>query len=231
MIPGPKGAVTVSMASLGKGRFLCHPDIDSGYPESTISKRGTLSQIMELAMKSPQIGEALFQSPDNWDFFARTMGIPEIVLPEAQSRRKAVAEIEILLQQSPVGPSPEELQRAEIQHASQTMVAHGAGGPPPPPFDPSSLLKPSIQPDELDYHAWEFEEMREFLSNWPKVQQQLNAGNQAGIQNVKLYALALQTIMQQQAMAAQQAEDARIAATNPKSTESWKPADKPAVSA
>lgn len=227
VIPGPKGAVTVSMASLGKGRFLCHPDVDSGYPESTIQKRGTLTQLMDLAMKSPQIAEALFQSPDNWDFVARTMGIPEITLPEAQSRRKQVAEIELLLQQSPVPPTPEELEAAQIQHAAATMTAHGAGGPPPPPFDPSSLIKSSIQPDELDYHPWEFEECREFLSNWPKVQQQINAGNQAGLLNVKLHAKEHQAIMRQEAQAQQQAEDARIAATHPKATENWKPADKP----
>ena len=227
VIPGPKGAVTVSIAALGKGRFLCHPDVDSGYPESTDQKRGTLSQMFDLASKSPQIAEALFQSPDNWDFVARTMGIPEITLPEAQSRRKAVAEIEILLQQSPVGPSPEELQQAQVQHAAATLAAKGSGQPAPTPFDPNSLLKPSIMPGKFDYVAWEFEEFREFLNNWPKVQQELNNGNQAGIQNIELYAGALQQIMTQQAMAQQQAEDARIAATHPKATESWKPTDRP----
>ena len=63
----------------------------------------------------------------------------------------------------------------------------------------------SIPPQELDYHQWEFEEFREFLSDWPNVQQQINAGNQPGIQNVKLYALALQKFVQQEALAQAQA--------------------------
>jgi hypothetical protein len=209
VIPGPKGqSVTVDLASLGKGRFLCHPDIDSGYPESTVQKRGTLAQIMELATANPLLAQAIFQSPDNWDFFARTMGIPEITLPEAKSRRKQVAEIEILLQQSPAAPSPEELEAAQQQHAEQTIMAHAAGGPPPQPFDPASLQHSSVPVEPLDFHDWEFEECREFLSDWPKVQQQINAGNQAGVQNVRLHAMEHQKFMAQEAAAAAQAQAA-----------------------
>jgi hypothetical protein len=207
VIPGPKGSVTVDMASLGKGRFLCHPDIDSGYPESTIQKRGTLGSILEMAAKNPLLAQALFQSPDNWDFFARTMGIPEITLPEARSRRKQVAEIELLLQQSPIGPTPEEIEAAHEEHAAQTMLTQ-AGGPAPAPFDPQSLMHSSVPVEPLDFHDWEFEECREFLSDYPKVQQQINAGNQAGIQNVRLHAMEHQKFMQQEAMAMAQAQAA-----------------------
>jgi hypothetical protein len=208
VIPGEKGtSVTVSIAALGKGRFLCHPDIDSGYPESTIQKRGTLGQILEMCAKNPLLAQALFQSPDNWDFFARTMGIPEITLPEARSRRKQVAEIELLLQQSPIGPTPEEIEAAKEQHAAQTMMAE-AGAPAPPPLDLQSLMHSSIPPEPLDFHQWEFEECREFLSDYPKVQQQINAGNQAGILNVRLHAMEHQKFMAQEAAAALQAQAA-----------------------
>ncbi|MDE2103203.1 MAG: hypothetical protein KGL39_38510, partial [Patescibacteria group bacterium] len=144
VIPGPKGqSVTVSIADLGKGRFLCHPDMDSGYPESTVQKRGTLAQIFEMAASSPQVAAALFQSPDNWDFFARTMGIPEITLPEARARRKQVAEIELLLQGAPEMPDQTVIEQAEAEHAAATMLAKASGSPAPPPFDPSSLLRSS----------------------------------------------------------------------------------------
>ena len=204
VIPGPDGQkVTVSLGDLGKGKFHCHPDIDSGYPESTVQKRGTFLQVLQIAASNPILAQALFQSPDNWDFFARTMGIPEITLPEAKSRRKQIAEIELLLAQEPVEPQPEAVKAAEAAHAEQTMMVQ-AGGPPPAPFDPMSLWQPSIQPDELDYHDYEFEECREFLSDWSKVQQQIAAKNQLGVLNVKLHALAHQKFMAAQ-MAAQAA--------------------------
>lgn len=212
VIPGPKGkSITVSIADLGKGRFLCHPDVDSGYPESTMQKRGTMTQVLEMASKAPQLAEALFQSPDNWDFFARTMGIPEITLPEAKARRKQIAEIELLLQGAPVPPDPGAIEQAAAEHAAQTMMAKQQGAPAPPPFDLASMLRSSIQPDELDFHQWEFEECREFLSDWPKVQQQLNAGNEAGIQNVRLHALEHQKFMAQEAAA----QAAAMAAAHP----------------
>ena len=226
VIPGPKGSsVTVDMASLGKGRFLCHPDVDSGYPESTVQKRGTLSSIMEMAAKNPILGQALMQSPDNWDFVARTMGIPELTLPEAKVRRKQVAEIELLLQDAPVPPSPEEIEAAQEQHAAQTMLSQ-AGGPPPPPFDPQSLMHSSIPPEPLDFHDWEFEECREFLSDYPKVQRQLNAGNQAGIQNVRLHAMEHQKFMAQEAAAMAQAQAA--AAPKPAPAKAKETPEKPA---
>ena len=202
VIPSKKGAVTLDMAALGKGHFLAHPDDDSGFPESTMQKRGTLGQILDLAMKDPVIAQALLQSPDNWDFIFRVYGIPEIVIPEAKVRRKQLAEIEILLQQSPVGPTPEELEAAQVQHAHDTIVSTAQGQPGPAPFDPAAMpLKSSVPVDPLDYHPWEFEECREFLSDWPKVQQQLAAGNEAGIQNVRLHAMEHQQFVAQAAAA------------------------------
>jgi hypothetical protein len=212
VIPTPKGSTTLNVADLGKGRFLAHPDIDSGFPESTLQKRATLAQLFTLAAQDPMVFQQLVQSPDNWDFIFRTMGIPELVIPEAIVRRKQLAEIELLLQQSPVMPTPQEVEEAQVEHAAQTIQAK-ASGAPSQPFDPASLEHSSIQPGQLDYHDWEFEECREFLSNYPKVQQQIASGNQAGIQNVMLHALEHQKFMQQQAMA--QAKLAAIAQPAP----------------
>lgn len=212
VVPGPKGNVLLNMADLGKGHFLAHPDRDSGYPESTMQKRLTLQAIFELAFKDPIVAQALLQSPDNWDFIFRTFGITELTIPEAVVRRKQLAEIELLLQQSPVGPSEEEILEGQVQHAAATMTAKASGGAPPADFDPMSLMHSSIQPGQFDYHQWEFEECREFLSDWPKVQQQLAAGNEAGIQNVQLHAQEHQRLMA--AQLAQQA--AAVAAMQPK---------------
>ncbi len=220
VIPGPNGAVTLNMENLGKGHFLAHPDDDSGYPESTMQKRSTLSGIFDLALKDPMVAQALLQSPDNWDFIFRTFGIPELVIPEARVRRKQLAEIEILVTQSPAGPSPQEIEQAAQAHAEQMMLSR-AGGPSPTPFNPAALpLKSSIQPDPLDYHPWEFEACREKLSDWPWVQQQNEQwwasqqpiegqppqGDSPGIQNIRLHAMEHQKFIQMQAAAAQAAQ-------------------------
>lgn len=223
VIPSPNGAVTLSMENLGKGHFLAHPDDDSGYPESTMQKRATLSGIFDLALKDPVVAQALLQSPDNWDFIFRTFGIPELVIPEARVRRKQLAEIEILVTQSPVGPSPQEIEQAQQAHAEQTMLAQ-AGQPQPTPFDVNALPQhSSIQPDPLDYHQWEFESCREKLSDWPWVQQQNEqwrasqpqqdgvpapTGDSPGIQNIRLHAMEHQKFMAQEvaAQAAMQAQ-------------------------
>jgi hypothetical protein len=109
-------------------------------------------------------------------------------------------------------PSEEEIAAAQEAHAAEVMTSQAAGGPPPQPFDPNSLMRSSIQPEESDFQEWEAEECREFLSDWPKVQEQITAGNQAGIMNVRLhwkehmkFVAANQAAMMAQAAAAQPA--------------------------
>lgn len=213
MVPSPKGVQTLQMADLGKGHFLAHPDDDSNFPESTVQKRSTLQMLLELAATQPEIAAQLLQSPDNWDVMARILGMPELTIPEAMVRRKQLAEIELLLQQSPQEATPEEIEQAQIQHATDTMAAQGAPeNAPPQEFGPTSVPpKSSITPGPLDFHEWEFEMCREFLSDWPKVQQQIAAGNQAGIDNVFLHAME----HQQYVMAAAQAQAAAQAAAQP----------------
>ena len=199
VVPSDKGSVTLNMSDLGKGHFLAHPDTDSGFPESTMQKRATLDGLLDKAVQDPALGEAILESPDNWDFISRIYGLGELTFPEARVRRKQLAEIEVLLDQDPIQPDPRTMEDAQVQHASAVAVAQQTGAPPPPPFDPLSLMKSSIPPDELDFHAWEFEECREFLSDYPKVQQQLLNGNANGVMNVKLHAKEHQAFLAQQA--------------------------------
>ena len=129
-------------------------------------------------------------------------------------------------------PSPEEIAMAQqkqqteamVQHAAETMTSHASGMPQAPfdpnsvqPIDPMSLAKSSITPDPLDFHPWEFEECREFLSDYPRVQQELAKGNELGIQNVRLHAQEHQQFIMQQAaqMAAMQPPQAPAAPKKP----------------
>jgi len=132
------------------------------------------------------VGAQLFESPDNWELFKQLLGFPELTLIEAVARNKQVREIELLLEQSPIPPDPQELQAAQVQHAAATVAAQAMGGPPPPPLDPTSLLKPSVPIDELDFHQWEGKKGQEWLSG-EEAWRQLALGNKAGVLNVKLH--------------------------------------------
>lgn len=187
VVPGAGGQnMTLRLERLSKGKFGAYPDEDSSFPESTAAKRAQLTSIVQMAAQSP-VGAQLFDSPDNWELFKQLLGFPELTLPEATARDKQLREIELLLQQSPVPPSPEELQAAQTQHAAAVIAARMTPGvPEPPPFDPESLLQPSVPVDELDFHQWEAKKGQEWLSSetcWRELAQ----GNQAGVLNVKLH--------------------------------------------
>jgi hypothetical protein len=230
MIPSPKGPVQLRMADLGKGHFLAHPDVDSGYPESTQQKRATLGMVLDMALKDPVILQGLMSSPDNWDFIFRTFGIPEIVIPEARVRRKQLAEIEILVNESPLPADPAAIEAAAAQHAQQMMVAHAQGLPTPPPFDPASVPQRSsvpVMPE--DYHDWEAEECKEKLSDWPWVQQQNQEwaevtqsqglpaqGEAPGITNIRLHLREHQQYVAKQAQAQMAMQAAAQPAPAPK---------------
>lgn len=201
VVPGPKGNVTLRISDLSEGHFLAHPDTDSSFPESMQQQRATLDKLIDQATKNPVLETALFQSPDNWEYFKRVYGLSELVFVEATARDKQAAEIELLLDQGPDEPTPEELQQAMKAHAQQTIEAAAGVGTPPPPFDPMSLYKSSIQPDLLDFHEFEFQECREFLSDYAKVQEQLLAGNAKGVMNVRVHAHEHEKFIAQQAAA------------------------------
>lgn len=223
VIPSPKGAVTLHMSDLGKGHFLAHPDVDSGYPESTVQKRATLQMIFDLALKDPLIAQELLRSPDNWAFILRTFGLTELKFIEEIARDKQKAEIELLLMQAPMGPTPE-----EMQAATSTDMATGQVIQP----DPNTMLKSSVPVQELDYHEYEFEECREFLSDYTKVQQQMIAGNQAGVENVRLHAMEHKAYIDAAAQAQAQMQMQMAAAAHPpKPQPGEKPAEKPAEQA
>jgi hypothetical protein len=187
VVPSEGGQnVTLRLERLRKGKFGAYADEDSSFPESTAAKRQQLAQIVAMAAQSP-VGAQIFESPDNWELFKQLLGFPELVLIEAEARNKQVREIEILLQQSPIPPSPQELQAVQMQHAAATLTAQGTGGAVPPPIDPTSLLKTSVPVSELDYHEYEAKKCREWLSSeacWREIAE----GNQAGIMNVTLHA-------------------------------------------
>lgn len=193
--------ITVSLGNIRKGHFGAYPDEDSSFPESTTAKRATMQGLVMMAAQSP-IGASMFEEPDNWEFINQTMGLPELVLPQAQARDKQQWEIEELLREVPIPPDPAAVEEWQVQHAAAEVAAQ-AGAPPVPPMPPPQP-KSSVPVGELDYHQYEFEKCQSFLSSEP-CRKQLQAGNKEGVQNVFLHAKEHQAFMAMQAASMMQA--------------------------
>lgn len=161
-IPDLKGRrSTVDKSSLTKGKFRCFADKDSGFPESTNSRRQSMERLVALLAPTP-LGSQIMGSPDNAAELVRLSGVP-LVIPEALSREKQLREIEILLAQEPIIGDQEvlallrerkdvptivaaiqaarnalmqnyqaQLQQQQIEHAGATIAAQASGGAPPP---------------------------------------------------------------------------------------------------
>jgi len=221
----------LQIEKISKGHFGAYPDEDSSFPETTGQKRQNLTVMLQMAAQSPQIGEQLMTSPDNWRTFADLQGFSELVIPAAESRDKQLIEIEELLKGQPLPPDPEMIEQLQIAHAAEMVQANAAAlaagqpEPPPTPFpdmspaalyqralagDPAALqmLQPSVPIEQLDYHEPEFEKCKEWLSSNARRRQmalrteQYPAGNPLGVLNVILHAMAHQKVMQEEAMQA-----------------------------
>lgn len=181
-IPGKDGQqpLTINLDRLKKGDFGCYPDEDSSFPESTQQKRSTFQQVVTMAEQSPVVMQML-DNPDNIATAKRLWGLDELVLLPAEARDKQLAEIEILLQQAPLPPDPGEM----FAYQAVAGQAIAIGQPAPPPPGP----QPSVPVDELDFHVWEFQKCQEWLSSKARRDEDAK-GNQAGVMNVKLHALA-----------------------------------------
>jgi hypothetical protein len=173
----------MSLAKLTKGKFHAHPDDDSSFPESTEAKRATFDQVLATIGDSP-IGLELIQQPENVLTYLRLKGLNEIVLPQAEAADQQQFEIEELLLGSPLPPSPEAEQEAQIQHAADSIEARALGMPELPfmPIPPTS----SVPVNEWDYHEWHAKKCQAWL-NSSACRKQLASGNQIGVENVVLH--------------------------------------------
>lgn len=211
--------ITVKMERLRKGKFHSHVT-DSSFPETTAAKRANLADLMKMTAGSI-IGQTLTESPDNWEEFLELQGNPDLVLIPAIAYKKQSRELEQLLQEAPIIPTPQDIAEAAMQHAQQQIQAEqqaaqtGMPAPPPQPFVPPQP-QPSLMPEADDFHQWEAMKCQEYLSSedcWLRMNvAQPDAGvdptqalEQAklGIQNVRLHKAVHDQFLQQQAMAQQ----------------------------
>ena len=189
--------IAVNMDALKKGNFGCYPDEDSGFPETTAQKRLILKDWAQMAGASPMAAE-LFDNVDNIEQMKELNGFSEMTFIPAEARTKQLHEIELLLQEAPVPPDPAMLDQAQTAHAAASLVATTAGGQAPPFAAPPD--QPSVPVQELDYHQYEFQTCQQWLSSKARRDED-EKGNQAGVQNVILHALAHRVYIQQAAAA------------------------------
>lgn len=195
-VRGQKGrTAVVRKDSLTRGNFRCFPDQDSGFPESTNTKRQTLERTVGLLAQTP-LGSQVFASPSNAAEMIRLQGL-NLVIPENESWKKQSREIESLLRQPPIISDPEIVemmdsgagvqtildaikqavaaaqanaaQQAMVEDAAQQLAAQATGKPAAPPtqpqqIDPSTIARSSVRVWDSDFHTYEANMCRDWLS-------------------------------------------------------------------
>ncbi len=186
--------VKIRKESLTKGNFRAYPNTDSGFPETTSSKRQTLERVVEMLTQSQSpVVVQFWNSPDNVAFILREEGLTEVVIDEAISREKQLREIAALLDGSPnLAPDLMELlqpgnvaaiptilkaiDQAKAAMVQQSMVAHAAAAvaaqlkglpepPLPPPPDTSAIASSSEPVWPSNYHNWEARKCQDWLNS------------------------------------------------------------------
>jgi hypothetical protein len=185
----------VKFSTLKAGNVRAYPDLDSSFPETTNAKRQTFMGLAGQA-DNPMIAETLAE-PDNQEMAHDLIGLPDLVIPGAEARQKQLLEIQKLLKETPIPPPPQAFQMLMQQKPDMAVViksylqqaesAQQTGKPlplPPPALVP--LFAPSIDVEEDDYHNYESDVVKRWLSSEERREQDAK-GNQLGVLNVKLH--------------------------------------------
>jgi hypothetical protein len=223
-IPGRNGRSLVSSISgsdLKNGNFHAFPDTDSSFPETSGSRRQTIQMLWTNAAADPAAAQALgLTEPDNLELTRETLGITDWVIPGANSRDKQMGEIELLLEQSPALPSLDALKAFEAQQLVMKAAAAKLNQPPPPDPEmvpipmpgapgpdgnpvpqitpvPRSMLKSTIPVNKRDFHNFELETIKDWLSEPDGIEARRT--NPLGVLNVELHADEHEAMMAKQA--------------------------------
>lgn len=196
----------VNMDDLKQGKIRSIPDTDSSFPESTSAKRGTFLLLADKAANNPVLARTMSQ-PDTIEYGMELLGLPDIEGPDTEARQKQLEEIEQLLKERPIPPTPEDLAGSvqkdptlqqpieeymmamkQVEEANATAGADGdKQDMPMPPQALWPLFKPSIDIDaDWDFNTPEREEVQDWLSSAERREQE-RAGNHLGVLNVRLH--------------------------------------------
>lgn len=198
------GATTtkqISYEDLKGGNAVCKADTDASFPESTNSKRQAYQTLMAASERNPILASVM-ADPNNQEYGHMIIGLPDLIVPGAESRNKQLIEIAQLLKEPPIPPTMQEIQQAAVQQAAagnpQLLTAMAAweqnkvgpdGQPIPPPIPPE-LYHTSIPVDvQFDRHEMELETIKDWLSSEDRRREEEEEGNTQGVMNVRLHGL------------------------------------------
>lgn len=215
-IPGKRGrtlTVSISGEELTKGNFHAYPDTDSSFPETSGAKRQTIQMLWTQGATDPMAAQALgLMEPDNLELTREVLGITDWTIPGANARDKQMGEIDLLLQQQPVAPSPQAIiawgqQQALVQTAMQKV---NPMAPPPPPPEmvpmpmpvpgktapggkplmtmmpvPRAMLKSTVPVNKYDFDQFEYQTIKDWLSEPDGIA--ARKSNPLGVLNVELH--------------------------------------------
>lgn len=186
----------LSFQDLKAGKAVCKADTDASFPESTNSKRAAYQTLMAASERNPILAK-IMADPNNLEYGHEVIGLPDLVVPGAESRNKQLVEIAQLLQESPIPPTMQEIQQAAITNpqlmqsmAQWEQTRIGPDGQPIPPPIPPDLYHPSIDIDpDFDDNAVEFQAVMDWLNSEDRRKEEEDKNNRAGVQNVRLHGL------------------------------------------
>lgn len=209
---GKAKPLSVTVADLKKGNFRAVPDTDSSFPATRAMKKAAFQEFMQAAEFSPALAEAA-QQPDNLLLGAELEGLTDLDIPAAKAAERQLSEIEQLLSTGPIPPTQPQVQAAELaasKQAATVAAAQGLVASPLPPealgptdeqwADPDfiasgawlgnklmlSLARSSVPVDEEDYHQYHALTIKNWF-NSDERDKAIDAGNQAGIENIRLH--------------------------------------------
>jgi hypothetical protein len=171
---------------------------DDNFPESYTEKSQKFMALLQMGVSNPVLAPMLAQ-PDNLAFAKQMLGLEELVIPQADSRNKQLAEIAEMQNQRPMpNPAlPVMAARAAAHGVAVTVSGHVAAPVGAPAGTGLPLLVSSVAIDpEFDDHATEYTECVRWI-NSPE-------GQAARVQypdwfaDVRLHALAHKAAMQAQ---------------------------------
>lgn len=194
--PGAKDMV-IDLEDLHDGNYRCVPNSDQNYPNTFEDQQSQFKNIIIAAGTGTQQAQAILNDPKNAILFKKYLGIPDLVIPGADSAEKQLSEIEQLISEVPI-PTPV----AEKYKLIATLAPQiGQPVPPQPPVE--QMYRPSVDIDpQVDKHEEEAQACQDWLIS-PEGQRN-KAENPEGYMNVRLhYLLHKQQITEAQQQAIQ----------------------------
>jgi hypothetical protein len=173
-----------------KGNIRCFPDQDDNFPESWVAKRAIWNNIIQMAEKNPVIGKIL-TIPQNLMTAKDKAGLPEMVIPGADSAEKQLGEIEILLQSGPESNPAVDQAKQQIEAAAQQAQASGVQIPPEAAQAVQQKLQQippmvsTVPVGKLDDHAAESQAIKTWANSSEGIK--AKATNPDGFKNVETH--------------------------------------------